>query len=437
MIDFDALAARKRPLAVVGLGYVGLPLAVAFSHHFDVIGFDIAQARIDELKGGHDHTNEVDDARLQSASIEYTSDPAALKRAAVIIVAVPTPIDSHRSPDLTPVVGSSNTVGANLSRGCVVCYESTVYPGLTEEVCIPILERRSGLKFGEDFTVGYSPERINPGDKVHTLETIRKIVSGSDQATADLLARVYGAVVKAGIHRASSIKVAEAAKVIENTQRDLNIALMNELSVIFSRMDIDTLEVLEAAGTKWNFLPFRPGLVGGHCIGVDPYYLTFKAEELGYHPDVILSGRRINDAMGSLVAQRTVKRMIRMGMTVKDAKVGVLGLTFKENVPDLRNTRVVDIVAELEEFGAKPVVTDAEAYPAEAKRLYGIDLVPLEEFRELDALVLAVPHRSYGELDAARLKAMFRDPAKALVFDVKGLLDKQAMLDAGIDYQRL
>ena len=437
MIDFDALAARKRPLAVVGLGYVGLPLAVAFSHHFDVIGFDIAQARIDELKGGHDHTNEVDDARLQSASIEDTSDPAALKRAAVIIVAVPTPIDSHRSPDLTPVVGSSNTVGANLSRGCVVCYESTVYPGLTEEVCIPILERRSGLKFGEDFTVGYSPERINPGDKVHTLETIRKIVSGSDQATADLLARVYGAVVKAGIHRASSIKVAEAAKVIENTQRDLNIALMNELSVIFSRMDIDTLEVLEAAGTKWNFLPFRPGLVGGHCIGVDPYYLTFKAEELGYHPDVILSGRRINDAMGSLVAQRTVKRMIRMGMTVKDAKVGVLGLTFKENVPDLRNTRVVDIVAELEEFGAKPVVTDAEAYPAEAKRLYGIDLVPLEEFRDLDALVLAVPHRSYGELDAARLKAMFRDPAKALVFDVKGLLDKQAMLDAGIDYQRL
>ncbi len=437
MIDFDALAARKRPLAVVGLGYVGLPLAVAFSHHFDVIGFDIAQTRIDELKGGHDHTNEVDDARLQSASIEYTSDPAALKRAAVIIVAVPTPIDSHRSPDLTPVVGSSNTVGANLSRGCVVCYESTVYPGLTEEVCIPILERRSGLKFGEDFTVGYSPERINPGDKVHTLETIRKIVSGSDQATADLLARVYGAVVKAGIHRASSIKVAEAAKVIENTQRDLNIALMNELSVIFSRMDIDTLEVLEAAGTKWNFLPFRPGLVGGHCIGVDPYYLTFKAEELGYHPDVILSGRRINDAMGSLVAQRTVKRMIRMGMTVKDAKVGVLGLTFKENVPDLRNTRVVDIVAELEEFGAKPVVTDAEAYPAEAKRLYGIDLVPLEEFRDLDALVLAVPHRSYGELDAARLKAMFLDPAKALVFDVKGLLDKQAMLDAGIDYQRL
>ena len=437
MIDFDALAARKQPLAVVGLGYVGLPLAVAFSRHFDVIGFDIAQARIDELKGGHDHTNEVDDARLQSASIEYTCDPAALKRAAVIIVAVPTPIDSHRSPDLTPVVGSSNTVGANLSRGCVVCYESTVYPGLTEEVCIPILERQSGLKFGEDFTVGYSPERINPGDKVHTLETIKKIVSGSDQATADLLARVYGTVVKAGIHRASSIKVAEAAKVIENTQRDVNIALMNELSVIFSRMDIDTLEVLEAAGTKWNFLPFRPGLVGGHCIGVDPYYLTFKAEELGYHPDVILSGRRINDAMGSLVAQRTVKRMIRMGMTVKDAKVGVLGLTFKENVPDLRNTRVVDIVAELEEFGAKPVVTDAEAYPAEARRLYGIDLVPLEEFRDLDALVLAVPHRSYGELDATRLKAMFRDPAKALVFDVKGLLDKQAMLDAGIDYQRL
>ncbi len=437
MTTFEELSQHRVPLAVVGLGYVGLPLAVAFSRHFDVIGFDISEARVAELRGGHDHTNEVSDEKLAAARIAYSTDPASLAAAGVVIVAVPTPIDDHKSPDLTPVVSASELVGASMGRGCVVCFESTVYPGLTEEVCVPLLEKQSGLKFGEDFTVGYSPERINPGDKVHTLETITKIVSGSDQATADLLAAVYGSVVKAGIHRASCIKVAEAAKVIENTQRDLNIALMNELSVIFHRMGIDTLEVLEAAGTKWNFLPFRPGLVGGHCIGVDPYYLTFKAEELGYHPDVILSGRRINDMMGRIAAQRVVKAMIDRGGVVHGARVGLLGFTFKENVPDLRNTRVVDIIAELKDFGLEVVVTDAEAYPDEAMRHYGQKLVPMEELKDLDALVLAVPHRAYAALSPEDIRGFFRAGAQPFVFDIKGFFDRRKMLDAGIDYRRI
>lgn len=310
MVSFEDLLAKKSSVAVVGLGYVGLPLAVALSHHFDVIGFDINVARVDALNKGHDATNEVDDASLAASTARFTSDAAELAKAGVIIVAVPTPVDSHRQPDLTPVVGASRTVGRHMPKGCVVCYESTVYPGVTEDECIPLLEKESGMRFPADFTVGYSPERINPGDKVHRLETIRKVVSGSDAPTADLLVKVYGAVVTAGIHRASCIKVAEAAKVIENTQRDINIALMNELALIFNRMGIDTLEVLEAAGSKWNFLPFRPGLVGGHCIGVDPYYLTYKAEEIGCHPEVILAGRRINDGMGKYVAEICVKRLI-------------------------------------------------------------------------------------------------------------------------------
>lgn len=437
MTTFEDLFSRRVPLAVVGLGYVGLPLAVAFARHFDVIGFDISAARVAELRGGHDHTNEVSDEKLAEAAINYTTDAAELGKAGVIIVAVPTPIDDHKSPDLTPVVSASELVGANMGHGAVVCFESTVYPGLTEEVCVPLLEQKSGMQFATDFTVGYSPERINPGDKVHTLETITKIVSGSDAPTADLLFKVYGSVVKAGIHRASCIKVAEAAKVIENTQRDLNIALMNELSIIFHRMGIDTIEVLEAAGTKWNFLPFRPGLVGGHCIGVDPYYLTFKAEEMGYHPDVILSGRRINDAMGKIAAQRVVKGMISRGSVVRGARVGVLGFTFKENVPDLRNTRVVDIVAELKEFGLEVLVTDAEAYPAEAKRIYDQELVPFEDLHDLDALILAVPHKAYAELDPEAIKQLFRKPEAAFVFDVKAFFNKQKMLDAGIDYRRL
>ncbi|WP_300906692.1 nucleotide sugar dehydrogenase [uncultured Desulfovibrio sp.] len=437
MITFEALQERRQPLAVVGLGYVGLPLAVALSRHMDVLGFDINAGRVAELTQGYDRTREIDDAALRTAAVRYTCDPADLSQAAVIIVAVPTPIDDHRSPDLTPVVGASATVGRHMGRGCVVVYESTVYPGLTEEICVPILEKESGLTFGRDFTVGYSPERINPGDKVHTLETITKIVSGSDQATADLLTKIYGSVVRAGIHRASSIKVAEAAKVIENTQRDLNIALMNELAVIFDRLGIDTLEVLEAAGSKWNFLPFRPGLVGGHCIGVDPYYLTFKAEELGFHPEVILAGRRINDNMGKYVAECAVKRMIRRGRVVSGARVGILGFTFKENVPDLRNTRVVDVIRELQDYGVETLVSDAQADPEEALREYGQKLSPLDELRNLDALILAVSHREYAALTPEELKRRFAAPDKAVLLDVKACFDPAAMRAAGIDYWRL
>lgn len=437
MITFADLQARKQPLAVVGLGYVGLPLACALSRHMDVLGFDINEKRIRELQAGHDRTREVSDEGLASASVRYTCKAEDLAQAAVIIVAVPTPIDDHRSPDLTPVVGSTTTVGKHMSKGAVVVYESTVYPGLTEEICVPLLEKHSGLKFGVDFTVGYSPERINPGDKVHKLETITKIVSGSDQATADLLAEVYGSVVKAGIHRASSIRVAEAAKVIENTQRDLNIALMNELAIIFDRMDIDTLEVLEAAGSKWNFLPFRPGLVGGHCIGVDPYYLTFKAEELGFHPEVILAGRRINDHMGQYVAQSAVKRMIKRGCVVSGARVGILGFTFKENVPDLRNTRVVDVVRELEDFGVQVLVTDAQADAAEAQHEYGQKLVPLDELHDLDAIILTVAHAEYARFTPEELKRRFKNPDKAVLLDVKALYSPTVMNAAGIDYWRL
>lgn len=423
-------------VCIVGLGYVGLPLAVALSHHFDVIGFDISSARVTALNAGHDATNEVDDASLAASTAKLTDDPAELCQAGVIIVAVPTPVDSHCRPDLTPVIGASRTVGRHMSRGCVVCYESTVYPGVTEDICIPILEKESGLHFPDDFTVGYSPERINPGDKVHRLETIRKIVSGSDEATADLLAQVYGKVVKAGIHRASSIKVAEAAKVIENTQRDINIALMNELAIIFNKMKIDTLEVLEAAGTKWNFLPFRPGLVGGHCIGVDPYYLTYKAEELGCRPAVILAGRRINDGMGKYVAETCIKRLINAGKHVKGARVGVLGFTFKENVPDIRNTRVVDITAELKEYGVTPLVHDPEADPAEALREYGQELLPLDALTELDALILAVAHEKFRSLTAGDIRAMFGGKAVTLL-DIKGFWDKKSLLESGFDLWRL
>ena len=436
MVTFEALQQGKETLAVVGLGYVGLPLAVALSRHMKVMGFDISAQRVKELQDGHDRTREVDDGKLQAADVRYTCDPAELKQAAVIIVAVPTPIDGHRSPDLTPVVGASKTVGQNMSRGCVVVYESTVYPGLTEEICVPILERESGLAFGKDFTIGYSPERINPGDKVHTLETITKVVSGSDGPTADLLVKVYGSVVTAGFVRASSIKVAEAAKVIENTQRDINIALMNELALIFNRLGIDTLEVLEAAGSKWNFLPFRPGLVGGHCIGVDPYYLTYKAEEIGCHPEVILAGRRINDGMGKYVAEVCVKRLINADKHVKGARVGLLGFTFKENVPDIRNTRVVDIIAELKEYGITALVHDPEADAAEALHEYGQHLLPLSDLNKLDVLILAVSHEVFRQLSPQVIRSMFVE-GKVLLMDIKGFWGKQEMLDAGFDLWRL
>ena len=436
MISFEDLTTKKKSVAIMGLGYVGLPLAVSLAKHFDVIGFDIKEARVKALKAGHDSTNEVDDTSLAQSTVHFTSNASDLSRAGVIIVAVPTPIDSHRSPDLRPVIGASKTVGQYLSKGTVVCYESTVYPGVTEDICVPLLEEASHLHFGTDFTVGYSPERINPGDKVHRLETICKIVSGSDAPSCELLAQVYGSVVTAGIHRASSIKVAEAAKVIENTQRDINIALMNELAIIFNKMGIDTLEVLEAAGSKWNFLPFRPGLVGGHCIGVDPYYLTFKAEEIGCHPEVILAGRRINDNMGKYVAEMCVKRLIQHEKTVRGARIGILGFTFKENVPDTRNTRVIDIVRELQEYGTQPLVYDPVADMDDAKREYQINLCPLEDLQNLDALIVAVAHHDFEKLSVKQIAAMFASPP-VIVMDIKGFLDQQACRSAGFDLWRL
>ncbi|MBQ9537428.1 MAG: nucleotide sugar dehydrogenase [Desulfovibrionaceae bacterium] len=437
MLAYADLLAHKRSIAIVGLGYVGLPLACALAKHFHVIGFDVKEQRIAALQQGHDATNEVDDATLKATTATFTSDPKMLKQAGVIIVAVPTPIDSHRNPDLKPVLGASLTVGQNLSPDTVVCYESTVYPGVTEDLCRPILEEASGFKLGQNLFLGYSPERINPGDKVHRLETICKIVAGSDPSTRKLLAQVYGTVVSAGIHEASSIRVAEAAKVIENTQRDINIALMNELAMIFNKMGIDTLEVLEAAGSKWNFLPFRPGLVGGHCIGVDPYYLTFKAEELGLHPEVILAGRRINDHMGKYVAEVCVKRLIHSGKAIKGARVGILGFTFKENVPDIRNTRVIDIIEELHEYGIVPLVHDPCADKAEAKLTYpNLELLDLKEIKDVDALICAVQHAPLKELDPSMLKNMFKT-APYCVLDLKGMLNREACLEAGIDLWRL
>ena len=402
-----------------------------------VIGYDINEERLACMRRGEDPCGELPAEAFVGRDILFTADRERLAEARFFVIAVPTPIDSHNEPDLNPLLGATRTVAACLKRGDYVVYESTVYPGCTEEDCLPLLEEISGLKVGVDFKLGYSPERINPGDKVHTLETIKKIVSGSDQATADLLAQVYGSVVKAGIHRASSIKVAEAAKVIENTQRDLNIALMNELAIIFERLGIDTLEVLEAAGTKWNFLPFRPGLVGGHCIGVDPYYLTFKAEEMGFHPEVILAGRRTNDNMGKYVAECLVKRLIKNGNVVSGARVGILGFTFKENVPDLRNTLVVDVIRELKEYNVVPLVHDAEADPAEAMREYGQELVDLDQLRDLDAVLLAVSHKAYAALTPEDIKARCKDGNKAVLMDVKGFFDPQTMRAAGIDYWRL
>lgn len=436
MPTFEDFASHKDPIAIVGLGYVGLPLAVALSQKFSVIGFDISPARIDELKSNRDHTREVTTEKLSNCGITFTSDPGELRKAPLIIIAVPTPIDTHRRPDLAPIISATQLVGKNMAPGSIVVYESTVYPGLTEEICVPLLEEESGETLGTGFGVGYSPERINPGDKVHTLESITKIVSGSDPQVTRLLAKIYGSVIKAGIYEASSIKVAEAAKVIENTQRDVNIALMNELAIVFEKMGIDTQEVLRAAGTKWNFLPFKPGLVGGHCIGVDPYYLTFKAEELGFHPEVILAGRRINDRMGRHVAHMAIKRLIRDRVKINEARVGVLGLTFKENVPDLRNTRVVDLIEELQDYGATVLVNDPEANPAEAAAKYGIELHPLSDFRNLDALILAVGHSAYETLEGHQLKKLF-GPKSGFVLDVKGFFAPVTISEAGLKLYRL
>ncbi len=408
-------------IVTVGLGYVGLPVALAFARKFaDVVGFDISERRILELREGIDRTNEVDGEALRASTLRFTHDPAEVGEPTFIVVTVPTPIDGNRQPDLTPLRKASETVGQFLTKGAVVVYESTVYPGVTEEFCGPILERVSGLRQGVDFKLGYSPERINPGDKEHTLERTVKVVAGEDAATLERVARAYEAVVDAGVHRAPSIKVAEAAKVIENTQRDLNIALMNELAIIFDRMGIRTLDVLAAAGTKWNFLPFRPGLVGGHCIGVDPYYLTAKAESLGYHPQVILAGRRINDGMGAFTAQRLVKLLIEQDKAIKGARVGILGLTFKENVPDLRNSRVPDIVGELRQFGIEPLVHDPMADADEALEEYGLRLSSFDELTDLDGLVLAVAHRDYAAMPREKLFGTLGP--RGAIADIKSML---------------
>jgi UDP-N-acetyl-D-galactosamine dehydrogenase len=409
-------------IAVIGLGYVGLPVALAFARKFEgTVGFDVHQQRVDELRRGYDRNQEQSKITLEQTTLITTSDPRALKRSSFFVVAVPTPVDEHNVPDLKLVERASETVGRALSRGAVIVYESTVYPGVTEDICGPILERSSGLRRGVDFTLGYSPERINPGDEEHTLEKITKVVSGEDPVTLDRVASAYGAIVGAGVHRAPSIKVAEAAKVIENTQRDLNIALMNELAIIFDRMGIRTADVISAAATKWNFLGFRPGLVGGHCIGVDPYYLTMKAQQLGYQPEVILAGRRINNNMGPFVAQRVVKLLIDADRTVKGARVGVLGLTFKEDCNDIRNSKVPDILREFRDFGIDPIVHDPVARPGEAIAEYGVTLAPLDELVGLDALVFAVCHKWYLTLGHDRLVAMVRDGG--VLADVKSALD--------------
>jgi UDP-N-acetyl-D-galactosamine dehydrogenase len=414
-----------RKIAVVGLGYVGLPLAVAFGKRGRIIGFDIQQGRIAELREGIDRTNEVEPDDLRAAQIDFTVDPTRLREADFLIVAVPTPIDHARRPDLTPLECASRTVGANLSPGTIVVYESTVYPGVTEDFCAPILEATSGLKCGEDFFLGYSPERINPGDKVHTLERIVKVVSGQTDEVLDIVAGVYETVVEAGVHRAANIKTAEAAKVIENTQRDLNIALVNELALIFDRIGIDTLDVLKAAGTKWNFLPFRPGLVGGHCIGVDPYYLTHKAEEVGYHPQVILAGRRINDGMAKHIAEKAIKLLIQRGVNPNGARVGVLGLTFKEDVPDLRNSKVVDIVAELRDYEVEVLVHDPLADPEDAREHSGVELVGDSELHDLDVVILAVNHAVYRERGLEWIHSMLG--SAQILIDVKGAFSHDAM----------
>ncbi len=425
-----------RKIAVVGLGYVGLPIAVAFGKRQHVIGFDINKAKIAELQKGLDRTGEVSAADLKATDVHYTFQPSDLKAADFIIVAVPTPINEALQPDLTALRKSSELIGANLSPGSIVVYESTVYPGATEEVCLPSLEKVSGMKAGVDFKIGYSPERINPGDKEHTLERIIKVVSAQDDASLEIVANTYELVVKAGIHRASSIKVAEAAKVIENTQRDLNIALMNELALIFHRLGIDTKSVLDAAGTKWNFLKFTPGLVGGHCIGVDPYYLTSKAESVGYHPQVILAGRRINNGMGKFIAEQTMKLLSQLPRPVNDLKVAVLGLTFKENVPDLRNSKVPDIIQELREYGVQVLVHDPIAEPEEAVAEYGIHLQQWDDLKDVDGLIVAVAHRAYAEMNLQALLKPLRDQREGVVIDVKSLLDR-AKLSSSLKYWRL
>lgn len=437
MSIYNLLNKRKEKIAVIGLGYVGLPVAIEFAKHYDVIGYDVNEKKLDTYLNGIDLTDEVGDQAIKKTSLKFTSDEKKLQDCSFHIVSVPTPINTDKTPNLAPIIGASETIGRNLQKGSIVVYESTVYPGTTEEICVPILEEESGLTYGKDFKVGYSPERINPGDKVNTLTKITKIVSGSDSEALEDIAQVYGHVIDAGVHEAESIKVAEAAKVIENSQRDINIAFMNELSMVFNKMDINTKAVLEAAGTKWNFLNFTPGLVGGHCIGVDPYYFTYKAEQLGYHSQIILAGRKVNDNMGKHVAGNTIKSLIQAGINVNQARIGIFGLTFKENVPDVRNTKVIDIVRELEEYHLKLLIHDPVVEKADVKREFDIDLVDESELKNLDCIIFAVAHDEYlKQLQIDSLNKLYRSDKKALI-DIKGLYKKADVEKRNIHYWSL
>jgi UDP-N-acetyl-D-galactosamine dehydrogenase len=437
-LKIESFIKKDESICVIGLGYVGLPLAVILARHFDVIGFDIDSDRIAELKRGCDHTGEVESDKLKSVPIEFTDEPSNISKSRFVIVTVPTPVDKHRRPDLTPLIGASSLLAKKIQRGTTVVFESTVYPGCTEEDCIPIIERESGLKWGEDFFVGYSPERINPGDRQHTIDKVKKVVSGDDPETLDLVSSIYASVVTVGVHRAPTIKTAEAAKVIENTQRDLNIALMNELALIFDKLGICTTAVLEAAGTKWNFLPFRPGLVGGHCIGVDPYYLTYKAESLGYHPEVILAGRRINDSMGKIVAERAVKMLIAQDRIIKGAKILILGITFKEDVPDIRNSKVVDIVAELSSYGVNSTVYDPHADATDVLNEYGIKMTEkIDASFDYDAVIFAVKHKVFEEMvSLSKIKdiSKYRCP---IIIDIKSFYPVEVYNKNGIVHWQL
>lgn len=436
---YDKIVNKEEKISLVGLGYVGLPIAVAFAKKVEVIGFDISKDKVDLYKKGFDPTKEVGDEAIRNTTVDFTSDETRLQKAKFHIVAVPTPINSDHTPDLRPVISASKSVGRNLTKGSYVVYESTVYPGVTEDICIPILEKESGLKCGIDFKVGYSPERINPGDKIHRLETIVKVASGMDKESTDIIAKVYELVVEAGVYRAESIKVAEAAKVIENSQRDINIAFMNELSIIFNKLGIDTQAVLKAAGTKWNFLNFTPGLVGGHCIGIDPYYLTYKAEQVGYHSQIILSGRKINDDMGKYVVENIIKQLIKADVNVKRANVAILGFTFKENCPDTRNTRVIDIYNELGEYGITPIVIDPQADKIEALHEYGIEFSELKDIKNMDAIIVAVSHDEFKSLNEKDFDKLFKKGSnnnKVLV-DIKSILDREKFEELGYNYFNL
>ncbi len=433
---YERLMKKEESLSLVGLGYVGMPIAVAFAKHINVVGFDLNEKKIEAYKNGFDPTKEVGDEAIKASTVEFTCDETALKRAKFHIVAVPTPVSQDKTPDLSPVIGASTILGRNLTKGSIVVYESTVYPGVTEDICVPILEKESGLKCGVDFKIGYSPERINPGDKVHRLENIKKIVSGMDEESLDVISKVYEIVIEVGVHRASSIKVAEAAKVVENSQRDINIAFMNELAMVFDRMGIDTNEVVDAMNTKWNALGFRPGLVGGHCIGVDPYYFIYEAERLGYHSQIIAAGRKVNDGMGAFVADAAIKEMILAGKTVKNANVVIFGITFKEDCPDTRNSKVEDIIIRLGEFGVTPKIVDPFADAADAKHEYGVDLTELSDIKDADCIILAVAHNQFKAINPKELDKYFADGTRVLI-DVKGIYNSADIDTANYRYWRV